>query len=141
MAPKQLKLWELAGDNADWSFSPFVWRVRFALAHKGLSYEYQGWRFIEKDLIKPCKTASVSLRVADKLASEQALNPSMVIRLQCLQVPTFDCGDKRMNESLDICKFLDQEFPDTPKLFNTACEAGKQICLWTSCLLALIQSI
>lgn len=50
------------------------------------------------------------------------------------QVPTFDCGDKRMNESLDICKFLDQEFPDTPKLFNTACEAGKLICVCTVCL-------
>ena len=62
MAPK-LKLWELAGDNPDWSFSPFVWRVRFALAYKGLSYEYQAWRFTEKDLIKPCKTASATLWV------------------------------------------------------------------------------
>lgn len=69
MAPKQLRLWELAGNNADWSFSPFVWRVRLALAHKGLSYEYQAWRFTEKDLIKPCTTASANLRLADKLAA------------------------------------------------------------------------
>ncbi|KAL3144547.1 hypothetical protein ABBQ32_004278 [Trebouxia sp. C0010 RCD-2024] len=91
MAPKQLKLWELAGDNADWSFSPFVWRVRFALAYKSLPYEYQAWRFNDRDLIAPCKT-----------------------------VPTLDYGDKRMNESMDICKYLDTEFPDTPKLFDTA---------------------
>jgi len=96
MAPvEQLKLWELAADNANLSFSPFVWRVRLALAHKGLSYEYKAWRFNDNELIKPCKT-----------------------------VPTLDCGDKRLNESLDICKFLEEQYPDTPKLFNTSCEAG-----------------
>ena len=67
MAPKQLKLWELAGDNANWSFSPFVWRVRFALAYKRLPYEYQAWRFTEKELIKPCTTARADIQVADRL--------------------------------------------------------------------------
>lgn len=146
MAPKQLKLWELAGDNAEWSFSPFVWRVRFALAYKSLPYEYQAWRFTEKELIKPCTTASVDLQVADRLTRSLAgcMRPHskhILIRLATAQVPTFDCGDKRMNESLDICKFLDQEFPDTPKLFNTACEAGKLICMCTLCLLGSMCSV
>lgn len=47
-----------------------------------------------------------------------------------IQVPTLDCGDKRLSESLDICKFLDTEFPDTPKLFNTSCEAGEPLHLF-----------
>lgn len=59
MAPsQQLKLWELAGDNANLSFSPFVWRVRLTLAYKGLPYEYKAWRFSDKELIQPCKTVS-----------------------------------------------------------------------------------
>lgn len=144
MAPTQLKLWELAGDNAEWSFSPFVWRVRFALAYKRLPYEYQAWRFTEKELIKPCTTASAGLQVADRLTTclascMRSHCKHILIRLQQAQVPTFDCGDKRMNESLDICKFLDQEFPDTPKLFNTACEAGKPMC--TVCLLGSMYSM
>lgn len=55
---QQLKLWELAGDNPNLSFSPFVWRVRLALAYKGLPYEYKPWRFSDKELIKPCKTVT-----------------------------------------------------------------------------------
>ncbi len=52
MAPaQQIKLWELAGEDAQISISPFVWRVRLLLAYKEQSYE--SWRFMEKDAIKP----------------------------------------------------------------------------------------
>ncbi|WP_137390609.1 glutathione S-transferase N-terminal domain-containing protein [Rhodoligotrophos defluvii] len=39
-------LYELAGAK-DERFSPYCWRVRFALAHKGLSYETRGLAFTE----------------------------------------------------------------------------------------------
>lgn len=62
MAPdKPLALWELAGDDPNLSFSPFVWRVRFALAHKGLAYQYKPWRFTEHNLIEPCNTVRKAL--------------------------------------------------------------------------------
>ena len=45
---------DLAGIVADRRFSPFCWRARMALAHKGLAVETVPWRFIEKDkLPKP----------------------------------------------------------------------------------------
>ncbi len=50
---QQLKLWELAGAEDGRVFSPFAWRVRLVLAHKGLQYQSIPWRYSEKDLIKP----------------------------------------------------------------------------------------
>lgn len=59
MAPeKHLALWELAAEDPDLSFSPYVWRVRLALAHKGLPYQYKPWRFTEQELIAPCQTVN-----------------------------------------------------------------------------------
>ena len=67
MTSKQLEvtLWELAGADPHCMFSPFVWRVRLILAHKGLAYKSIPWRYTEKDLIKPAeKVRSVQLRAA-----------------------------------------------------------------------------
>jgi glutathione S-transferase len=41
-------LYDLAGADPDLRFSPFCWRTRFALAHKGLPVETIPWRFTEK---------------------------------------------------------------------------------------------
>jgi len=38
---------DLAGADPDLRFSPFCWRTRFALAHKGLPVETLPWRFTE----------------------------------------------------------------------------------------------
>ena len=48
-----IKLYELAGAEADRRFSPFCWRARMALAHKELATEGLPWRFADKDLLKP----------------------------------------------------------------------------------------
>jgi len=44
-----IELYDLAGSNPDHRFSPYCWRVRMALAHKGLEPHTTPWRFHEKD--------------------------------------------------------------------------------------------
>jgi glutathione S-transferase len=44
-------LYDLAGAEENRRFSPYCWRVKMALAHKGLSFETVPWRFTEKDVI------------------------------------------------------------------------------------------
>ena len=50
---QKLKLWELAGKEEGRVFSPYAWRVRLVLAHKGIEFETVPWRYSQKDLIKP----------------------------------------------------------------------------------------
>ena len=45
------RLFELCGADDDLRFSPYCWRTRLALAHKGLPVETIAWRFTEKDAI------------------------------------------------------------------------------------------
>jgi len=42
---------DLAGADPDLRFSPYCWRTRFALAHKGLPVETIPWRFTDADAI------------------------------------------------------------------------------------------
>jgi glutathione S-transferase len=44
-------LYDLAGADPDVRFSPYCWRTRFALAHKGLPVETVPWRFTEGGVI------------------------------------------------------------------------------------------
>ncbi len=44
-------MYDLAGADPDLRFSPYCWRTRFALAHKGLPVETIPWRFTETDAI------------------------------------------------------------------------------------------
>jgi len=46
-----IKLYDLAGADDERRFSPFCWRTRLALAHKGLATETIPWRLTEKDRI------------------------------------------------------------------------------------------
>ena len=41
-----LKLFELVGAESNRPFSPYCWRIRMALAHKGLDAELVPWRFV-----------------------------------------------------------------------------------------------
>ena len=42
---------DLAGQNPDLRFSPYCWRTRLALAHKGLEVETVPWRFTHRDAL------------------------------------------------------------------------------------------
>jgi glutathione S-transferase len=44
-------LHDLAGADPDLRFSPYCWRTRFALAHKGLPVETIPWRFTDREAI------------------------------------------------------------------------------------------
>ena len=40
-----IRMYDLAGANPAVRFSPYCWRARRALAHKGLDVETNAWRF------------------------------------------------------------------------------------------------
>ena len=46
-----LQLYDLAGAEPERRFSPYCWRVKMALAHKGLPFDTIPWRFTDKDAI------------------------------------------------------------------------------------------
>jgi glutathione S-transferase len=88
-----IKLYDLAGANPELRFSPFCWRIRMALAHKGLAVETVPWRFGEKD------------RLA---ASGQGL------------VPVIEDGATVVHDSWAIACYLEDSYPDRPSLFGGA---------------------
>ncbi len=86
-----LKLFELCGSDPERLFSPYCWRTRMALAHKGLEAQTLPWRFTEKDAIKPHNS--------DK-------------------VPVLLDGDKAVADSWAIANYLEDKHPDKPSLFG-----------------------
>jgi glutathione S-transferase len=94
MADPGIRLYELALENGR-SASPFVWRIRYALKHKGLPFEsvYLGFREISACCAGRFKT-----------------------------VPILECGATAMAESWDIAQYLDAAFPTAPPLFANPAE-------------------
>lgn len=88
-----LKLYDLAAAEDDRRFSPYCWRVKMALQHKGLEYETVAWRFTEK--------AAIAF-------SGQGLVPVLVD------------GDRAIHESFTIAVYLDEAYPSRPGLFSGA---------------------
>ncbi|WP_315835392.1 glutathione S-transferase family protein [Bradyrhizobium prioriisuperbiae] len=85
------KLFELVGADAGRPFSPYCWRTRMALAHKGLDAETVPWRFTEKSAIAPHNS--------DK-------------------VPVLLDGDTTVADSWAIANYLEDGYPDRPSLFG-----------------------
>ena len=83
---KKVRLYELALENGR-SASPFVWRIRYALAHKGIAFEtvYLGFTEIPTVFGGKFKT-----------------------------VPILEHGDTVLAESWDIAEYLDRAFPERP---------------------------
>jgi len=87
-----LKLYDLAGAEADRRFSPYCWRIKMALVHKGLEVETIPWRFTEKDVIAR--------------AGKQG------------RVPVLVDGERWINESWTIAEYLDDQYAGAPSLFG-----------------------
>ncbi|CCD91271.1 putative glutathione S-transferase (GST) [Bradyrhizobium sp. ORS 375] len=86
-----LKLFELVGTDAGRPFSPFCWRTRMALAHKGLSAETIPWRFTEK--------SAIAAHGSEK-------------------VPVMLDGERAVADSWVIANYLEDNYPDRPSLFG-----------------------
>ncbi len=63
-----LKLFELVGTDTSRPFSPYCWRARLALAHKGLSADSIPWCFTEKGAIAPHGSEKVPVLLDDDKA-------------------------------------------------------------------------
>ena len=85
------KLFELVGTDDTRPFSPYCWRTRMALAHKGLDATSIPWRFTEKAAIAPH-------------GSEK--------------VPVLLHGEQPVVDSWAIANYLEDKYPDRPSLFG-----------------------
>ncbi len=86
-----LQLYDLAGGEAERRFSPYCWRTKLALMHKGLPFETIPWRFSEKNVIA---------------FSGQG------------RVPVLRDGDQVVSDSWTIASYLEDAYPDRPSLFR-----------------------
>lgn len=85
-------LYDLAGEDPELRFSPYCWRTRFALAHKGLPVETVPWRFTEVDALA---------------FSGQG------------KVPVIRDGETVVSDSWAIAEYLEEQHP-SPALFGGA---------------------
>lgn len=98
------QLYELVGTDPARRFSPFSWRSRMALAHKGLDAEIVPWRFTEN---------------------------ARLAALGGKTVPILIDGDATLTDSWDIALHLDRAYPDAPALFQGPPETCRFIGAWT----------
>ena len=104
-----LTLYELAGKD-DRRFSPYCWRIRMALAHKGLDATFVPVHFTDKAIIE---------------FSGQS------------KVPVLVDGDTNVVDSFEIACYLDYTYPNRPALFSNEIARGKArvIDSWTNSVL------
>jgi glutathione S-transferase len=90
-------LHDLAGADPDLRFSPYCWRAKLALAHKGLEVETVPWRFTDKD--------AIAFSGQDR-------------------VPVLTDGERVVSDSWAIALYLEETYPDRPSLFGGAGAVG-----------------
>ena len=86
-------LYDLAGKDPALRFSPFCWRAKMALRHKGLEFETIPWRFTEKEIIA---------------------------RTGQGRVPVLIDNERWVHDSWQIALYLDEAYPDRPPLMRGA---------------------
>jgi glutathione S-transferase len=86
----KLQLYELVLENGR-SASPYVWRTRYALAHKGLQFESVPLGFTEIPRVFAGRFKTV---------------------------PVLTDTDTTLAESWDIAEYLDRAYPHSPRLFS-----------------------
>ena len=97
-----ITLYELLGDD-DRRFSPYCWRARMAIAHKGLAADYVPCRFTEKE--------KFAFSGQDR-------------------IPVIRDGETVVSDSWDIACYLEETYPDRPSLFGG--ELGKALTRFVS---------
>lgn len=86
-----IELYELAAKNPKLVFSPFCWRTRMSLVHKGLEFTAKPWHFADKS-----GTAETGYE----------------------KVPVIKDNGSWVLDSLKIAEYLDAQYPDTPLLIS-----------------------
>jgi glutathione S-transferase len=94
--PMAITLYDLVGTEPERRFSPFCWRTKMALAHKGLEAQTVPWRFTEKDKLPQPNDGRVPVIVEDGHV---------------------------VHDSSAIADYLETRYPDRPPLFGG--EAGR----------------
>jgi glutathione S-transferase len=102
------KLYELCGTDPARRFSPYCWRSRMALAHKGLEAEVVPWRFTD--------AAALAFAHYDK-------------------VPVLVDGDRVVTDSWAIATYLEEAYPEAPRLFQGPPESQRFIVAWSDAVL------
>jgi glutathione S-transferase len=107
-----IRFFDLAARDPRLRFSPYCWRTKMALKHKGLAFETTPWRFTDKDAIKP---------------TDQG------------RVPTLIDGSQWLHDSWQIALFLDRTYPDRPALMHSDAEraAARFVNNWCDFILHL----
>ncbi|MDB5652673.1 MAG: glutathione S-transferase-like [Tardiphaga sp.] len=86
-----MQLLELVGSDEDRPFSPFCWRTRMALAHKGLDITSVPWRFTEREAIAQHRSE---------------------------KVPVLIDGEHTVSDSWAIANYLEDSYPERASLFG-----------------------
>ncbi|HED13992.1 MAG TPA: hypothetical protein ENI62_10140 [Gammaproteobacteria bacterium] len=84
-----IRLIDLVGTDPELMFSPFTWRTRMSLLHKGLDFQLEPWHMAPE-------------------GHKESGYPS---------VPVMYDKNKWIGDSWEIAKYLDEEYPDRPVLF------------------------
>jgi len=101
-------LYELAGADPGLRFSPYCWRSRLALAHKGLAATTVAWHYHERE--------ALSFSGQDR-------------------VPVLIDGETIVADSWAIAVYLDKHYPERPQLFGGDPGAVRFINTWTDSVL------
>ena len=86
-----IQMYDLAGAEPDRRFSPYCWRIKLSLKHKGLDFETIPWRLTEKSTIAPYNSERVPVMVDNGYG---------------------------IADSWKIANYLDDRYPDRPSLFG-----------------------
>lgn len=98
-----INLYELAGAEPERRFSPFCWRIRMALRHKGCDFVTMPWHFTDK--------AAIAFSGQDK-------------------VPVLVDGQTVIHDSWSIAEYLDSRYPDGPSLFGPSVPLHRFATFW-----------
>lgn len=82
-----MRMYDLAGADERYRFSPYCWRIKLILAHKGLDCDFVAWRFTEQDRLPQ---------------PNQGLVPVLVD------------GETVVADSWKIAGYLDERYPQRP---------------------------
>ncbi len=93
-----ITIYELAGIDENRRFSPYCWRTKLSLAHKGLASTTKLISFTQKESIAHSGSPTV---------------------------PVIDDGDQTISDSFDIALYLDQAYPDAPPLMGSDIARGQ----------------